>query len=80
MLSAAQRNHFALALRMLKRDWQSGHLNVLAMALLVAVSTHATIGVICERIRNSMQVQTSALSTLRNTSPPSVTYSHPRRM
>ena len=61
MLSAAQRNHFLLALRMLKRDWQSGHLNVLAMALLVAVSTHATIGFISERIQNSMLVQASAL-------------------
>lgn len=61
MLSAAQRNHIALALRMLKRDWQSGHLNVLVMALLVAVSTHATIGFISERIQNSMLVQASAL-------------------
>ena len=61
MLSAAQRNHFLLALRMLKRDWQSGHLNVLVMALLVAVSTHATIGFISERIQNSMLVQASAL-------------------
>ncbi len=47
--------------RMLKRDWQSGHLNVLLMALLVAVTTHATIGFLSSRIQNSMLVQASAL-------------------
>lgn len=78
MLSSAQRNHFALALRMLKRDWQSGHLNVLVMALLVAVSTHATIGFISERIQNSMLVQASALLggdlVIRSPSPPTAAW------
>ena len=47
----------SLALRLLKRDWRSGHLNLILVALLVAVTTHTTIGFHSERISNAMQVQ-----------------------
>lgn len=51
----------ALALRMLKRDWRSGHVTVLLVALLVAVTTHTTIGFMTSRIHNGMQAQAAAL-------------------
>lgn len=54
-------NSIMLALRLLKRDWRSGHLNLLLIALLVAVTTHNTIGFHSERIENAMAVQASNL-------------------
>ncbi|MEE2731523.1 MAG: FtsX-like permease family protein [Pseudomonadota bacterium] len=50
-----------LALRLLLRDWRSGHLNLLLIALLVAVTTHNTIGFHSERIENAMELQASNL-------------------
>ena len=51
----------SLALRLLLRDWRSGHLNLLLIALLVAVTTHNTIGFQSERIENAMEAQASNL-------------------
>ncbi|MBA55983.1 MAG: ABC transporter permease [Pseudomonadales bacterium] len=53
--------HIILALRLLLRDWRSGHLNLLLVALLVAVTTHNTIGFHSERIEKAMEVQASNL-------------------
>jgi len=50
-----------LGLRLLLRDWRSGHLTLLLVALFVAVTTHNTIGFHSERIENAMQVQASNL-------------------
>lgn len=50
-----------LGLRLLLRDWRSGHLTLLLIALFVAVTTHNTIGFHSERIENAMQVQASNL-------------------
>ncbi|AUM11545.1 ABC transporter permease [Ketobacter alkanivorans] len=53
--------HVLLALRLLKRDWRSGHLNLLLIALFVAVTTHNTIGFHSERIENAMELQAANL-------------------
>ncbi len=50
-----------LALRLLRRDWNSGHLTILLMALLVAVTTHTTIGFLTSRIHNAMEAQAASI-------------------
>ena len=50
-----------LGLRLLLRDWRSGHLSLLLTALFVAVTTHNTIGFHSERIENAMTMQASNL-------------------
>lgn len=50
-----------LALRMLKRDWRSGHMTVLLIALMVAVTTHTTIGFLTSRIHDGMEAQAASL-------------------
>lgn len=54
-------NLLRLALRLLRRDWRSGYLNLLLLALLVAVTTHNTIGFLSERIENAMAAQATHL-------------------
>lgn len=51
----------ALAVRMLRRDWTSGHMTVLLIALLVAVTTHTTISFLTTRIHNGMEAQAASL-------------------
>ena len=50
-----------ISLRLLARDWRSGYLNLLLVALLVAVTSHNTIGFLTERINNAMETQASQL-------------------
>ena len=54
-------NLVRLALRLLARDWRSGYLNLLLVALLVAVTSHNTIGFLTERIENAMASQASQM-------------------
>lgn len=54
-------NLFLLSLKLLRRDWRSGYLNLLLLALLVAVTTHNSIGFLTERIENAMEAQASHL-------------------
>lgn len=50
-----------ISFRLLARDWRSGYLNLLLIALLVAVTSHNTIGFLTERIENAMETQASQL-------------------
>jgi len=50
-----------LALRGLRRDWQSGELRVLAAALLIAVASVAAVGFFTDRIRVAMESKASEL-------------------
>lgn len=61
MNTTANTSMLALALRMLKRDWTSGHMTVLLIALLVAVTTHTTISFLTTRIHNGMEAQAASL-------------------
>jgi len=61
MMLKAQTSMVAMALRMLKRDWRSGHMTVLLIALLVAVTTHTTIGFLTTRIHDGMEAQAATL-------------------
>lgn len=51
-----------LAFRLLKRDWRSGHMTVLWVALLVAVTTHTSIGFLTSRIQDGMAAQATTLT------------------
>ena len=50
-----------MALRALRRDWQSGELRVLATALIIAVASVAAVGFATDRIRVSMERKSSEL-------------------
>lgn len=50
-----------MALRALRRDWQSGELRVLAMALLIAVASVAAVGFFTDRIQQAMERKASEL-------------------
>lgn len=54
-------NRILLAIKLLKRDWHSSQLRMLLLALLVAVTTHTTIGFHTERIDNAMKMQATNL-------------------
>ncbi|MGC1510264.1 ABC transporter permease [Ketobacter sp.] len=54
-------NLIGLAFKLLKRDGHSWQLRMLVVALLVAVTTHSTIGFHTERIENAMVMQASSL-------------------
>ncbi|MFM9971424.1 MAG: ABC transporter permease [Burkholderiales bacterium] len=45
---------FKLALRMLARDWRAGELRVLALALVVAVTSVTSVGFFADRIKQAM--------------------------
>ncbi|PIE83683.1 MAG: ABC transporter permease [Candidatus Contendobacter odensis] len=50
-----------MALRALGRDWQSGELRVLAMAILIAVASVAAVGFFNDRIQQAMEHKASEL-------------------
>ena len=50
-----------MALRALHRDWQSGELRVLAIALLIAVASVAAVGFFTDRIQQAMERKASEL-------------------
>jgi len=45
----------ALALRMARRDWRSGELRLLALALAVAVASVTSVGFLVDRVRSGLQ-------------------------
>lgn len=51
----------ALALRMLRRDWRSGELFVLAVALVVAAGSVTTVGFFADRVREALAQQANRL-------------------
>ncbi|MCP5158135.1 MAG: FtsX-like permease family protein [Gammaproteobacteria bacterium] len=50
-----------LAWRALRRDWQSGELRVLAVALLIAIASVAAVGFFADRIQQAMERKASEL-------------------
>lgn len=56
-----KRSVSSLALKLLWRDWRSGELNVLVVALLVAVTTVTGIGLFSDRIQRSILDEAGAL-------------------
>ena len=54
-------NTFALAMRMLRRDWQAGELRVLAAALIVAVTSITAVGFFTDRISQALHRQANEL-------------------
>ncbi|HRZ24711.1 MAG TPA: FtsX-like permease family protein, partial [Candidatus Contendobacter sp.] len=54
-------NLIRMALRALRRDWQSGELRVLAVALLIAVASVAAVGFFTDRIQLAMERKASEL-------------------
>ena len=53
------RGALTLGLRILAREWRSGELAVLFLALLVAVSALTGVGFLVDRIDHAMQLQAS---------------------
>jgi len=51
----------SLALRLLLRDWRSGELSILALALLIAVASTATISLFGDRLQRTMVLQAAEL-------------------
>lgn len=54
-------NHFKLSLRMLHRDWRAGELNVLLLALIIAVSGIATVGFFADRVELALARESNQL-------------------
>ena len=54
-------NHFKLSLRMLRRDWRAGELNVLVLALIIAVSGMATVGFFADRVELALAQESNQL-------------------
>ena len=54
-------NSTALAFRFLQRDWRSGELSLLAIALVLAVSTVAGIGLFVDRLQGALLAQSSEM-------------------
>ncbi len=50
-----------LALRLLFREWRAGSLTVMATALLIAITSHTTIGFFTERLSNAMEAKATHL-------------------
>ena len=46
---------FGLALRMARRDWRSGELRLLALAIVIAVSAMSSVGFLADRVRSALQ-------------------------
>ncbi|MDS4041716.1 MAG: FtsX-like permease family protein [Candidatus Competibacter sp.] len=55
------RHSIRMALRALRRDWQSGELRVLGIALLIAVASVAAVGFFNDRIQQAMERKASEL-------------------
>ncbi len=54
-------NHFKLSFRMLYRDWRAGELNVLVLALIIAVSGVATVGFFADRVELALSRESNQL-------------------
>lgn len=54
-------NHFKLSFRMLCRDWRAGELNVLVLALVIAVSGMATVGFFADRVELALSRESNQL-------------------
>lgn len=54
-------SHFKLSLRMLRRDWRAGELNVLVLALIIAVSGIATVGFFADRVELALAQESNQL-------------------
>lgn len=54
-------NGWRLSLAMLRRDWRAGEWRVLFVALLLAVSSIATVGLFSDRVRLALQQESHAL-------------------
>ncbi|UJP05200.1 MAG: FtsX-like permease family protein [Nitrosomonas sp.] len=54
-------NHFSLSFRMLYRDWRAGELNVLLVALVIAVSGMTTVGFFAERVGQALVRESNQL-------------------
>ena len=50
-----------LAIRLLIREWRAGSLTVMATALLIAITSHTTIGFFTERLSNAMEAKATHL-------------------
>ena len=51
------RNRLNLSIKFLHRDWRSGELNILAMALIIAVACTTTISLFGDRLHRTMENQ-----------------------
>ncbi|MFO1371195.1 MAG: FtsX-like permease family protein [Candidatus Competibacteraceae bacterium] len=60
-LSRTWRDLSRMALRALHRDWQSGELRVLAVALLIAVASVAAVGFFTDRVQQALEHKASEL-------------------
>ncbi|MEQ1777029.1 MAG: ABC transporter permease, partial [Nitrosomonas sp.] len=54
-------NHFKLSFRMLRRDWRAGELNVLALALVIAISGMTTVGFFADRVEMALSRESNQL-------------------
>ncbi|WP_394809192.1 ABC transporter permease [Nitrosomonas sp.] len=54
-------NHFKLSFRMLRRDWRAGELNVLVLALVIAVSGMTTVGFFADRVELALSRESNQL-------------------
>jgi putative ABC transport system permease protein len=71
----AQAGTLGLALRSLRRDWRSGEMRVIALALLVAVAAVTAVGFFTDRVERAMAYQASELLAadlvVESSAPPS---------
>lgn len=51
---------FKLSVRLLLRDWRSGELNILILALVIAVGSTATTGLFTDRLHRTMSLQAAS--------------------
>lgn len=54
-------NSFALALRMLRREWRGGEMRVLAAALVIAVASVTSVGFFTDRVGRALKQQANML-------------------
>ncbi|MDX1489087.1 MAG: FtsX-like permease family protein, partial [Acidiferrobacterales bacterium] len=55
------RNTLAFSLRALRRDWRSGELRILSIALIIAVGGLTTVGFFIDRVQQAMRLQANEL-------------------
>jgi len=54
-------NRIVFSLRYLLRDWRSGELRIIALALVIAVASLTTVGFFTDRIEQAMEIQATEL-------------------
>lgn len=54
-------NLFQLSLRLLRRDWRSGELRILVLALMIAVSSITTVGFFADRVQLALSRESNRL-------------------